>query len=390
MLFKEIKGHKDIKARLIKSVRENRISHAQLFLGAEGSGNLQLAVAYAQYICCLEKGAEDSCGKCSSCLKYNKLAHPDLHFVFPNITKKNYKMPSGVGKDLVTSDDYMFLFREAFFENNFMNLNQWMAFINAENQQGIIKVEDSSDLIKKLSLMTYESTYKITIIWMPEKMKVEAANHLLKIIEEPPANTLFILVAENSDQIINTILSRTQLVKINRPSDEELIASVMDEYHYSQEQAAYIVHLSDGNQNEIQTLIRPDEDDDSTTELLKWWRLCYGYQNAKEIGSMLNWVEYQSKMGREKQKNFILYSMHIFRECLMLKYAGQDLVRMNKQELEAFTKFVAMINEENCYGFVDELNKAYYHIERNANPKILFLDLSFKLGKLLRTSSQAK
>ena len=385
MLFKEIIGHADIKARLLKSVRENRISHAQMFLGTEGSGHLQLAVAYAQYIACLDKGETDSCGKCSSCVKYNKLAHPDLHFLFPVVSKKNFKMPNGTTKDLVLCDDYAFLFREAFLENNFLNLNQFMDYIEAGNQQGIIKVDDSSDLIKKLSLMTYESSYKITIIWMPEKMKVEAANHLLKIIEEPPDNTLFLLVAENSDQIINTILSRTQLVKINKPTDEELIAAVMEKFHYNAEQAGYVVHLSDGNQNEIRNLVHPEDGDDTTKELLTWWRLCYSYQNAAEMGKIINWVDSQSKIGREKQKGFLLYAMHIFRECLMLKYAGENLVRMNKEERTAFEKFVAMINEKNCYGFVDELNRAYVHIERNANPKILFLDLSFKLGKLLRT-----
>lgn len=382
MLFKEIIGHKEVKNRLIKSVNENRISHAQLFLGAEGAGSLQLAIAYSQYICCSNKVDNDSCGKCSSCIKYNKLAHPDLHFVFPVVTKKNYDMPNGDTRDLVMSDDYMFLFREAFMENHHLNLNQWFSFIEAENKQGIIGVDESSELIRKLNLMTYESAYKIAIIWMPEKMRVEAANHLLKVLEEPPHNTLFLLVAENSDQIINTILSRTQLVKIDKPTDEEMIEAVMAKYNYTNQQAGYIVHLADRNQNEIQTLAHPDSDDDSTNELLKWWRMCYNVN--KEMGNLLAWVDVQSKIGREKQKNFILYSMHIFRECLMLRYADKSAVRMNNLEMESFNKFSLMINEANCYDFAKELNTAYMHIERNANPKILFLDLSFKLGKLLR------
>ena len=386
MLFKDIIGHQDTKDRLVKSVHENRISHAQLFLGAEGSGALQLAIAYAQYICCKTKTDNDSCGKCPSCIKYNKLIHPDLHFVFPVVTKKNYPMPDGSSKDLVMSGDYMFLFRQAFIDNPHQNLNQWLAFVDAENKQGIIAVDESSELIRKLNLKTYESDYKIAIIWMPEKMRTEAANHLLKIIEEPPDKTLFILVAENSDQIINTILSRTQLIKINKPADEELIAAIMEKYSYKKDQAAYIVHLADGNQNDIQSLAHPDADDDSTAELLKWWRLCYGYQSAKEIGGLINWVEGQAKIGREKQKGFLLYAMHIFRECILLQYAGAANVRMSAEELTAFTKFAPMINENNCHQFVEELNKAYFHIERNANPKILFLDLSFKLGRLLRNN----
>ncbi len=385
MLFKDIIGHVEIKNRLRKSVLENRISHAQLFLGSEGSGTLQLAIAYAQYICCLKRMDEDSCGVCSSCIKYNKLIHPDLHFVFPVVTKKNYAMPDGNTRDLISSSDYMFLFRKAFAENPHQNLNQWMAFIEAENKQGIIAVDESSELIRKLSLKTYESDYKITIIWMPEKMRTEAANHLLKIIEEPPNKTLFILVAENSDQIINTILSRTQLIKINKPTDDELITAVMVKYDYKKEQAAYIVHLADGNQNEVQSLAHPDIDDDSTKELLTWWRLCYGFNLPKNQYDLIAWVDVQAKIGREKQKNFILYSMHIFRECMMLQYAGESTVRMNDEELKAFTKFAPMINENNCHEFVNELNKAYFHIERNANPKILFLDLSFKLGRLLRS-----
>ena len=387
MLFKEIIGHSEIKERLIKSVNENRISHAQLFLGPEGCGNLQLAIAYSQYISCLNRNENDSCGKCSSCIKYNKLAHPDLHFVFPVVTKKDYKLPNGTFSDLKFSNDYMFLFREAFAENNHLNLNQWMGFIEAENKQGIISVDESNELIRILNLKTYESDYKITIIWMPEKMNVMAANKLLKIIEEPPPKTLFLLVAENSDQIINTILSRTQLVKINKATDNELIESVVSKYNYTQEQAEYIVHLADGNQNEISTLAHPDAEDENTKDLLQWWRMCYSISSNKDIGKLISWVDVQSKIGREKQKNFILYSMHIFRECLLLKFAGESEVRMNKQELEAFTKFAAMINQYNCYDFAEELNNAYFHIERNANPKILLLDLSFKLGRLLRTGA---
>jgi DNA polymerase-3 subunit delta' len=257
-----------------------------------------------------------------------------------------------------------------------------MQFIDTENKAGIINVDEAQELIRIMNLKTYESLYRIAIIWYPEKLHPSAANKLLKLIEEPPPNSLIILVAENSDQIINTILSRTQLIKINKPTDEELIEAVISKYNYTKEQAEYIVHLADGNQNEIQTLAHPDSDDDSTNELLKWWRMCYSYN--KEIANLLAWVDVQSKIGRERQKNFILYSMHIFRECLMLKYADKSAVRMNKLELDSFNKFALMINESNCYDFAKELNTAYMHIERNANSKILFLDLSFKLGKLLR------
>src|ERR1035437_391100 len=251
MLFKEIIGHKEIKNRLIKSVNENRISHAQLFLGSEGAGSLQLAIAYSQYICCSNKVDNDSCGKCSSCIKYNKLAHPDLHIIIPS-NKIYHVMPNGEKRELKLSAELMFLWRDEFLENNHLNYNQWMKSIDTENKAGIISADESNELVRIMNLKTYESKYKIAIIWLPEKLNLTAANKLLKLIEEPPDNSLILLIAENSDQIINTILSRTQLIKINKPTDEELIKAVMVKYNYTKEQAEYIVHLADGNQNEIQ------------------------------------------------------------------------------------------------------------------------------------------
>ena len=406
MLFKEIIGQQGVKHRLINSVKENRVSHAQLFLGPEGSGNLALAVAYAQYVCCqnksltsLSKGggdqkikvlssgedlgeASDSCGTCSSCVKFNKLVHPDLHFVYPQIVKKD-KDEEG------TRVNFLNQWREAFLENPYLNLNQWYEQIGIENKQGIISAEDTAEMIRKLSLKTFESEFKTVIIWMPERINATAANKMLKILEEPPQKTLFILVAENQDQLLPTVLSRTQLIKINKLPDEELLNVLIEKHKLQYHQAKNIAHLVDGNYNEAMTLIKQEDQEFSNSEMFKkWMRLCYESINKKEkIGDLISWSEAMASakdVGREKQKNFLSYAMHMVRESLLVSYGDQEMVRLDGAELEFSQKFSPFIHQNNCEQFVNELNDAYFHIERNANPKILFLDLSFRISKLLR------
>ncbi|MFH1321736.1 MAG: hypothetical protein ABII90_13940 [Bacteroidota bacterium] len=229
MLFKEVIGQQSTKEQLIQTVKDNRISHAQLFLGPEGSGNLPMAIAYAQYISCEKRGDEDSCGICPSCYKYNKLAHPDLHFIYPVATTKE------VPKD-PTSAKFSDKWRQAISENPYLNLNQWYNQIDIANKQGIINAEDCNEIIKKLSLKTYESEFKVMIIWKPERLYHAAAPKLLKILEEPPQKTLFLLVAENQDQIIKTILSRTQLVKFRKIYDQDLQREMTTKFSLSEEE----------------------------------------------------------------------------------------------------------------------------------------------------------
>ena len=380
MLFKEVIGQERVKQRLIQTVKDNRVSHAQLFLGPEGSGALPLAMAYSQYIVCENKLEKDSCGKCRACIKNQKLVHPDIHFVYPIISSK----------DIEVSTDLISQWREAFLENPYINLFQWYQYLDAENKQGIINAKESAEILRKLSLTTYESEFKIIIIWMPEKLHITAANKLLKILEEPFDKTLFILVCENEDQILRTILSRTQLIKINKIADDDLTKTLREATNIPAEKTLKIVHMADGNYNTALQIINesdPDNEQDSDfnfSGFQKWMRACFKFEGIK----ILSWVDEISSQGREKQKNFLSYTLQLVRECLIFNYGQEQMVKLEGSELEFIKKFAPFINPGNAELFSEELSKAHYHIERNANPKILFFDLSFKINELLNMGTK--
>lgn len=369
MLFREVIGQEAVKQRLLNTVKENRISHAQLFLGPSGAGTLPLAIAYAQYISCTNKQENDSCGSCHSCIKYNKLVHPDLHLVYPIALSKD----SRVSTDVITK------WRSAFLDNPYMSLNDWFEYLDAENKQATIGTDESTEILRKLSLTTYESEYKIMAIWMADKMNQAAANKLLKILEEPPDKTLFLLIVESEDQLLRTILSRTQLVKVYKLSDDVLKQALIDKKDINEEEALRIAHLADGDYNAAIKLLSENENAAFNLSMFQqWMRACLRLDFPK----MLAWGDEMAGIGREKQKSFILYSLHILRESLMLSY-GAELVKLEGEELDFVKKFSPFIHGGNCTQMIEELNKAYSHIERNANPKILFLDLSFRMHELL-------
>lgn len=373
MLFKEIIGQGNIKKKLIQTVKENRISHAQLFFGTEGIGKLALAIAYAQYISCENKGENDSCGVCISCVKYNKLVHPDLHFVFPVTKASNNQNP--------VSDNFINEWRKIILSNPYFTVNQWYDFIGAENAQGSIYVHESEEIIKKLMLKTFESEYKIMIIWLPEKMNISASNKLLKIIEEPPPKTLFILVSENIDLIIQTIQSRTQLIKIPKIDDNSLLNAIIEKYNLDNEQAIDIIKLADGNYVKALNIIySTDEYTYNYNAFTKMMRLAY----SNNIIELISWIDTISSIGREKQKTFIEYSIRMVRENYLLNNNITELGSMIKQEHEFSQKFNRYINQNNIFAISDELNNASFHIERNGNPKIIFSDLTLKLSRLLK------
>ena len=368
MQFKQIVGQDAVKQRLLIAVKENRISHAQLFLGPEGSGSLPLAVAYAQYISCENKQADDSCGECSSCRKYQKLMHPDLHFSYPFFAKH---------KD-DTALTFIEQWRAAFLTNPYLNLDIWRSYLDAENKQANINIAECHQIIKKLSFKPFESPYKILILWLPEYLDKEG-NALLKIIEEPQPNTLFLLVAQNQDQILNTILSRTQLVKIPSLSYDEIKQHLVASLNQSEDTAAEIAYLSNGSLNEALAMLK-DDNKGYHSVFLKWLRLCYANREMTEIMTL---VEQVAKMGRENQKNFVRYGINFIRECCLLLSGAGSLVHLPVQELETAKKMTNVMNIETAQEIVTELEKAHYHIERNANPKILFLDVSLQIIKAL-------
>jgi DNA polymerase-3 subunit delta' len=372
VLFQSVIGQEDIKKRLIHSVKDNRISHAQLFLGSEGSGGLALAFAYAQYIFCKDKQEFDACGVCPACVKCQKLVHPDLHLVFPIAISKADKVN--------VSDDLLPDFREAFLGDPYLTLAGWFNSFGAENKLPIIPAEESSSILRKLSLTTFEGGYKIMVIWLPEKMNPSAANKLLKILEEPPDKTLFLLVTESEDQLLRTIVSRTQLLHIGKIPDSILTAALQERHGLPAEEAARLTFLSDGNYSKVKQLLSESESAALYLKLFQtWMRACLKFDAVRVIEV----IEDISPLKREKHKEFLRYSLGIMRECLMLNYGGGNLVKLQGEELDFVKKFARFIHAGNCERFVEEFNKASHSIDRNAAPKMLFMDLSFRANELL-------
>jgi DNA polymerase-3 subunit delta' len=367
MQFKHIAGQAAVKQRLINTVNENRVSHAQLFLGPEGSGSLALAIAYAQYLCCEDKQPDDSCGVCSSCRKYQKLMHPDLHFSYPFFAKDKND----------TALSFIEQWREALLANTYLSLDIWRSYLDAENKQANINIAECHQIIKKLSFKPFESVYKILILWLPEYLDKEG-NSLLKIIEEPQPNTLFLLVAQNQDQILNTILSRTQLVKIPALSYDEIKEELIQNHHQTEFAAAEIAYLSNGNLTEALAMLQ-QENKSYHTLFVQWLRLCFGNKGPEVVA----FVDQASKMGRENQKNFLRYGISFIRECCLLMSGAGTLVHLPAQELETAQKMTNVMNTAMAQAISTELEKAHYHVERNANPKILFLDVSLQIIKIL-------
>ncbi len=382
MQFKDVIGHKSVKERLIKTVNEGRISHAQLFLGKEGSGNLPLAIAYAQYISCQHKLNDDSCGECPSCIKFQKLIHPDLHFVFPVATSNDVK------KDPISAN-YLIQWREALLQDSYLSIANWQQKIGTGNKQLLISKNESESILRVLSLKTYESEYKIMIIWYPEKFNTHSGNRLLKIIEEPPNKTLFILVAHDVSQIISTILSRTQLVKIGRVNENVLKQDLINRFAIEETFAQNIAKLSDGNIIQSKKIIEQSEQEELFYTLFtSWMRAAF----KADVATLIKWTDEIAKpsFGREKQRQFLDYSLHIFRESLITNYGSSDLGRIAHKEKGFVANFAPYIHGANCIEIINLFNDASNHIERNANPKILFMDVSLKLTKLLRVKAPSE
>lgn len=367
MQFKDIIGQDAVKQRLLNSVHENRVSHAQLFLGPEGSGSLPLAIAYAQYVSCEDRQPIDSCGVCASCRKYQKLMHPDLHFSYPFFAKH---------KD-DTALTFIEQWREAITASPYLSLDIWRNYLDAENKQANINIAECHQIIKKLSFKPFESAYKILILWLPEYLDKEG-NALLKVIEEPQPNTLFLLVAQNQDQILNTILSRTQLIKVTCLNFDDIKQHLISAHHQTEAAASEIAYLSNGNLTEALGMLKHDTRGYHSI-FVQWLRTCF----SNKVIEALAFVDQAAKMGRENQKNFIRYGINFIRECCIISAGAEAMVHLPAQELDTARKMSKVMNIAQSEAIIDELEKAHYHIERNANPKILFLDVSLQIIKIL-------
>lgn len=372
MLFKDIIGQEQIKAQLIHTVNDGRVSHAQLFLGNAGSGALPLAVAYAQYINCENRLADDSCGTCASCRKYNKLVHPDLHFSYPFFATSNKGEPN-------TAVTFIEQWRTAFLAQPYMDMDYWREQLVAENKQANINIAEAHRIIKALSLKAFEAEYKVLIIWLPEYLEVQG-NALLKLIEEPPAKTLFLLVCENQDKILSTIISRTQLVKIKPPNHEEIRQHIQTSTGIGAEQASEIAFISNGNVK-LALELATEGGTGHFDLFLRWMRACVTDSGL----DILRIVEEElSGAGRENQKSFLLYALNMMRQLLLLRLGMTDLVHLQQAEHDFAGKFVAHYHSDQITASITHFEDAHYHIERNANPKILFLDLSLQLALIFK------
>lgn len=370
MLYNQIIGQEETKKRLLKMVNEQRVPHALLFSGSDGNGNLPAAMAFAQHLFCISKTEEGACGQCSACNKVAKLIHPDLHLAFP-IAKS---------KDVKSSNDLIKEFRDVYLSNPYITLNNWFSELNAENKQPIIPVEEANDIIKKLSYTSYEGSYKIVIVWQPEQMNLAAANTLLKILEEPPEKTIFILVCNSPEQLLATIVSRTQHIPFYSCSETEIAEALMARYKINPDVAQQTAMLANGNYSEALTLLSNNDDGVSFLNTFQTlMRLALRFDCNKAI----EWVDACAGLGREKQKQLLQYGLEVFRDSLMFNYGEKSLVRLSGQEKQFLEKFAPFINQKNYIKLVNEFNSNYYYIERNANPKILFMDLILKTNELI-------
>lgn len=371
MFFKDIIGQEDVKEQLISSVKKGIIPHARLFCGPEGVGKLSLAISYAQYLNCLDPQDNDSCGKCSSCLKYKKLAHPDLHFVFPVIKKDKKEV----------CDDYIGEWRSFVAEHLYFNLSQWLAYVGAENAQGMIYAKESEEIIRKLSLKIYEAKYKTMIIWLPEKMHEACANKLLKIIEEPYDKTVFILVSNTPDQIITTIQSRCQRVNIHNINERDIVEALKSDYNITSEDAASVGHIANGSYlKAIETISLDEEHKFFFNLFVQMMRASYA-RSIKDIKTIANEI---ATVGRERQKNFLVYCQRMIREYFVSNLRHAEMIYLNQDEGRFGTRFAPFINEKNIIDFTAELALAERHIEQNVNAKMVFFDLCLKITMLLK------
>tara|TARA_R110002012_G_scaffold273830_5_gene459935 strand:+ start:539 stop:1693 length:1155 start_codon:yes stop_codon:yes gene_type:complete len=379
MLFKDVLGLNYIKSHLIKSVDNGRVPHAQLFVGPEGSGTLPMAIAYAQYVLCANTSGENNTGNAACNLKFEQFSHPDLHFAFPVTTTDSVKKHP-------VSSHFLTEWRELLKEQPYGNLYDWYKRLGVDNKQGQIGVDEALDITKALALKSYEGGYKIMLIWMVDKMNTAAANKLLKLIEEPPNKTVFLLIAEDEEQILSTIKSRCQLIHFPPLAEEDIKNGLIKQYNLSEKDALSIAHQSDGNYNKACDLVYQDSEDlQFETWFITWIRSAFKAKgNKSSIHDLISWSEEISKTGRETQKLFLSYCINFFRQALLLNYNAKSLVYFDiKTKNFDLSKFAPFVHNNNILDISEALQDAIYHIERNGNSKIILTDLSIKLTRLL-------
>lgn len=378
MHFKDIPGKEAEKQFLLTNTKAGRLAHAQLFLGRPGSGQLAMALAFASYILCTNRTETDSCGTCPACLKTQKYIHPDVHFSFPVIKK------DGKNRNETTSNDFLKEWRDILDKNPYLDIQTWLHSLHVENGQANINVKECVEIVKKLGLKTFESEYKVLIMWMPEYLRNEG-NRLLKLIEEPPENTIIILVAEKQDAILNTILSRVQLLKVNPFKDDEIRQYLQQSMSTPPAEMDQFIGIAAGNMNTAINLAS-QETVNYSDSLFQWLRIAYKMEPV-EMGK---WVSEMAGWGRENQKNFLEYGLHFFREYLFSLNTGRKNLRLNEYELSIAEKMTSLLDISKTEQLILILNECIAAVERNANPRILFLADSMSIGRVMRNISVGK
>ncbi len=369
MLFQNVIGQNDLKQKLLKEVKDQKVSHAQLFTGDSGFGTLPLALAFAQLLFCEEPKENDSCGVCSSCIQVKDLQHPDLHFSFPTV--------QGISK---ISDGLISEWREQIKEMPYFSSFDWIKRIDPKEGNPIISVFESKEIQRKLRLKSYQGGYKVLIIWMPEKMNSECSNKILKILEEPPKKTVFILVSANADLLIETIRSRCQVVQLPRIKNDTLSSHLMKVFKISEEKCKSITAFSEGNLIRAMEVAETQDGEEALKDaFITLMRSSY----KKNVIEMMNWADSMAKEGKERQKIFLKYTLHMLRQCLVKNYMGDELVQVSTEEADFISKFSPFISGNNIREFMKAFDEAFYQLERNANSKILFTLLCFQSMRYL-------
>lgn len=379
MQFSEVLGQNYIKNHLTKSADLGRIPHAQLFVGPEGSGTLPMAIAYAQYILCNNQNGENSGGNEACNIKFQKISHPDLHFVYPTVsTEEVKKNPKSL--------DFIADWRLFIAQNPYGGLFDWYSILGVQNKQGEIRVDDAQEILRSLSLKSYEGGYKIMIVWMADKLNIAASNKLLKLLEEPPEKTVFILISENEEDIIQTIRSRCQILNFNGLSEQVIAEALVSRKQIEPKLATKIAHQAQGNYNKALHLLQDDNDEFPFEKwFVTWVRAAFRAKgNASAISDLILWSEQIAGLGRETQKKFLQFCIDIFRQALLCNYQTPSLVYL-EPKVEGFKieNFAPFVNGNNINEIFQELSDAIYHIERNGNAKIILTDLSIKLTRLI-------
>ncbi len=376
MLFREVIGQEALKRKLISNIREQRVAHAQLFLGPRGSGNLPLALAYSQYLLCEQQGQNDACGTCSSCRQMEKLEHPDLHTMFPIYLEE--KKPK-------TCDRFITEWRGSVLKRPYLDIEIWRDMLESENKQLRMGVDIAQDIQRKLSLRAFRGGFKVILIWQPELLDTAASNKLLKVLEEPEPNTVFLLVANAADQLLATIVSRAQLTKVPALRPEDVVSAMKERFpELTEEEAMMIGMRSDGDLLEAIEMAEKGEED--LFDLFRPWLLACYQLNVVEVAEF---TEQFQKMGRERQKSFLRYALRMIRQSVLQWQQAASLVKVAGREQEFVQKFSRQLTDHNADRIRRELEHAHHHVERNANPKILFMDMSYRIMGLLKAKERA-